>query len=109
MKLPRWVVTVLWFSSVIVVVWPPVYWWVTWPERTARLYAEHLASGQDNDPLVTTAGPTDLVLGTPLAPSHTTVAPEAVTAEARSPIDVLRGRQNFKMNPDWSFAVQRGR
>lgn len=36
MKMPRWLVLSLLSASVLVVLGCGVWWWVTWPERTAR-------------------------------------------------------------------------
>ena len=46
MKLPRWLVIGLWTSSVLAVLAAAGWWWVTWPERTAREFIEHGAAGR---------------------------------------------------------------
>jgi hypothetical protein len=40
MKMPRWLVVSLLSISVLSALGAAGYWWVTWPERTAREYVE---------------------------------------------------------------------
>jgi hypothetical protein len=40
MKLPQWLVVSLLSASVLAVLGAGVWWWVTWPERTARHFIE---------------------------------------------------------------------
>ena len=42
MKLPRWLLIGLWTSIVLAVLASAGWWWVTWPERTAREYVDLL-------------------------------------------------------------------
>ena len=43
MKLPRWLLIGLWTTSVLAVLAAAGWWWVTWPERTAREFVDRLA------------------------------------------------------------------
>ena len=36
MKLPRWFVALLWMTSGLTIAATPIWWWVSWPQRTAR-------------------------------------------------------------------------
>lgn len=42
MKLPRWLLISMWSVSVLSVLSAAVWWWITWPERTAREFFELL-------------------------------------------------------------------
>lgn len=46
MKLPRWLVIGMLTSCVLAVLAAGGWWWVTWPERTAREFASLVADGQ---------------------------------------------------------------
>ena len=46
MKLPRWLLIGLWTSSVLAPLAAAGWWWVTWPERTARDYVDLMAQGR---------------------------------------------------------------
>src|SRR5437899_11245501 len=46
MKLPRWLVICLLGSSVLAVLAAAGWWWVTWPERTAREFADRFGAGR---------------------------------------------------------------
>jgi hypothetical protein len=48
MKLPRWLVIGLLTSSMLAVLAAPGWWWITWPERTAREFV-HLVTQRDFD------------------------------------------------------------
>ncbi len=45
MKLPRWLVVVMLSSSVLAPLGAAAWWWVTWPDRTAREFVELLVAG----------------------------------------------------------------
>ena len=47
MKLPRWLVIGMLTSSVLAVLAAAGWWWVTWPERTAREFVERLTTVGD--------------------------------------------------------------
>jgi len=40
MKLPRWLVIAMLTTSVLLPIAAAGWWWVTWPERTAREFIE---------------------------------------------------------------------
>ena len=46
MKLPRWLVIGMLTSSVLSALAATGWWWVTWPDRTMREYAELIATGK---------------------------------------------------------------
>ena len=46
MKLPRWLVIAMLSSSVLAVLGAAGWWWVTWPERTAREFVDLMAKGR---------------------------------------------------------------
>ena len=49
MKLPRWLVIGMWTTSVLAVLVAAGWWWVTWPERTAREFVRAWNSEADFD------------------------------------------------------------
>ena len=46
MKLPRWLVIVMLTSSVLTPLAAAGWWWVTWPERTAREFVALVGTGR---------------------------------------------------------------
>jgi hypothetical protein len=46
MKLPRWLVFAMLFSSLLSVLAAAGWWWVTWPERTWRDFKSLIADGK---------------------------------------------------------------
>ncbi len=49
MKLPRWLMIGLWTSIVLSVLAVAGWWWVTWPERTAREFLILIQDGRWNE------------------------------------------------------------
>jgi hypothetical protein len=49
MKLPRWLVVSLLTVSVFAVLGSGVWWWLTWPKRTAESFAEFTAQAEFQD------------------------------------------------------------
>ncbi len=49
MKLPRWLMITMLTSSVLAVLGAAGWWWVTWPERTAREFVELLRDGRESE------------------------------------------------------------
>ena len=49
MKLPRWLVILLRTSSGLAVLAAAGWWWVTWPERTAREFLRMIAGKRIED------------------------------------------------------------
>ena len=45
MKLPRWLVIAMLTTSVLAVLARAGWWWVTWPERTAREFVQSMVDG----------------------------------------------------------------
>ena len=115
MKLPRWLMIVLWTSSVLAVLAAAGWWWLTWPERTAREFVEWVgkqADGSDERPRRTRSRVwfQDPVGFTPISSWG---VPE-LAAKPRSLVDVLLGRQEFLIAAEhewneWDFAVERGK
>jgi hypothetical protein len=46
MKLPRWLLVTLLTTSLLALLSAGTWWWVTWPERTAREFMSMLAAGE---------------------------------------------------------------
>ena len=49
MKLPRWLVIGMLTTSVLAVLVAAGWWWVTWPERTARDFFEAMVADRQED------------------------------------------------------------
>ena len=112
MKLPRWMVIGMLTSSVLSGLAASGWWWVTWPERTARQFVDRLAAGEDdkarlmigkeshlNDPL-----PNSIPLLR--RPNDWSV----VRPRTRSLLDIILARHHFKITQGfgWEFFVERG-
>jgi len=109
MKLPRWLVIAMLTTSVLSVLAAAGWWWVTWPERTAREFVALMAAGRGKEADKMQRQP----IGTPI---HFWSVMEAdswkdsqLVPSSRTPLDFLRGRQEFNvLGPDDQFAVERG-
>jgi hypothetical protein len=51
MRMPRWLVLTLLSANVLVVLGAGVFWWVTWPDQTARQFVDVVLAG-DRDTAV---------------------------------------------------------
>lgn len=108
MKLPRWLVVCMLATSVLAVVCAVVWWWVTWPERTAREFVARIEAGnfqaaaqmtRDGQWSAATSG-IDL----------TSFLQTQLIFETRSPRDVLDGQVRFRVgSAPYQFAAERGR
>ena len=116
MKLPRWLVIAMLTTSVLAVLVAAGWfgwWWVTWPERTAREFVQRLAMPPSDETwcqIVTEERDreridlwlrfvTPIDLGNQLEPKH------------RSFEDLFVGRGRFAVSAevlDWEFTVDRG-
>jgi hypothetical protein len=111
MKLPRWLMIGMWTSSILAVLAAAGWWWVMWPERTAREFADLMAA-QNWEKV------RDLIRRSGEGPSTSTWPITAwrsgrksvQVARARSPLDLILGRQDFKLDgSNVEFAVERGK
>jgi hypothetical protein len=111
MKLPRWLVVSLLAVSMLAV---PIYcawWWVTWPDRTARKFVRSIAQG-DADWRTMLAEQSDLrnfelinELWPPAGDGR------HVEGDDRSVLDIIHGYRYFFVtaaNGGWNFSVARG-
>src|SRR5262245_60481821 len=48
MRLPRWLVVSLLTVSVLALPGAAAWWWVSWPDRTARQFVERMTSDQND-------------------------------------------------------------
>ena len=113
MKLPRWLLIGLWISSVLAVLagagWFG-WWWVTWPERTAREFLSVWSSrgGEEAKKMVQRSARSnqafffiDEIKGTP--------SQHDMAAFHRSTFDLVLGRQDFKFSGGtYKLRVERG-
>ena len=108
MKLPRWLLICLWTSIGLAVLVAAGWWWVTWPERTAREYVGLMASGQQQE----AERMIDSASGTaPMALFDEPAIPLKVplTSSPRTFSDILFARQVFRGEGDrWLYLVERG-
>jgi hypothetical protein len=116
MKLPRWLLWTMVACSVVAMLVAAGWWWVTWPERTAREFADVMAEGRavdlkrmwDADQL---SGPNlDRLRILLVAKDRRTVWRFDALACSRTWLDVLCGRQQFVVPAtDYAFTATRGR
>ena len=124
MKLPRWLVILMLSASVLSVLVAAGWWWVTWPERTAREFVELIRDERVEDALamiqpspgrdeMTNAMNFDFESHLDWRSKHRTARLE--TAESRSPTDFALGRQRFcvkfgypEVTASAHFEVRRG-
>ena len=118
MKLPRWLLIGLWTSSVLAVLAAAGWWWVTWPERTAREFVERLAE-RDFDRAMSMWSPRGLDPGNDWSHSYWVVGDGAPFREwceqhlkfaPRTLSDTARARRAFRMTMyEGDFVAERGR
>src|SRR5262245_14939147 len=116
MKLPRWLPWTMLTCSAVSALAVAGWWWVTWPERTARDFAVGMAEGRaedlrrmwDADQL---SGPNLDRLRLLLAAENRQSIWQVPSLEcSRTWLDVLCGRQQFKSPAaDYAFTVKRGK
>ena len=111
-KLPRWLLWTMILCSAV----PPLavagWWWVTWPERTARTLIDHIAADRIDETIAMIGG-----LSFPRFPDCDW---SKVHAAARGPIDLALGQETFELSGavehpgnrktvlDVQFVVKRG-
>jgi hypothetical protein len=111
MRLPRWLVVSLLSVSMVAVLSAGTWWWVTWPDRTARKFTTLMADGNWKE----TMRMTDrekiqyLVLADEFQIKWDD---ENLLSASRNVIDVLLARQSFRIPANEGqafFTVERGR
>jgi hypothetical protein len=104
MRIPRWLVISMLNTSLLAVLAAAGWWWVTWPDRTARQFVELIAAGNLEQAQSMMGPPETIVLFPPRNWSE-------VEPESRSVTDLLSGTRKFRTsNPaPFTFTVQRGR
>jgi hypothetical protein len=110
MKLPRWLVVTLLTASVLAVFGGGAWWWITWPERTAREFVRLVAS-HDEAAWKAMLGETDGRRFEVWLWSIKSGPPESWSSVKRVPrslSDLLAGRQFFETPSGWGFLVTRG-
>ncbi len=112
MELPRWLMIGLWTSIVLAVLAAAGWWWVTWPERTAREFVRCIAEGRFEDVKTMLQVIVDVEdewgRGLDLSDERWQVAFRQIRfkLEPRTASDLLRGRQRFE---DIKVDVRAGR
>ena len=112
MKLPRWLVIGMLASSVLAVLAAVGWWWVTWPERTAREFVELLAAKElDEARRMLVAPPPEnprpgLII---LVAAAANWNPQKVQPKRRSLLDIFAARQSFYATEGWFYWVERGK
>ena len=114
MKLPRWLVIGMLTSSVLAVLAAAGWWWVTWPERTAREFVELMASDklpEAREMITLSADARSRLKGEGWA--FATVPPKGwaeVKPQARSAAEILlaTGKYRITRGSNWTFKVERG-
>ena len=105
MKLPRWLVIGMLTTSVLSVLAAAGWWWVTWPERTAREFVL-LIVDQNWD---------EAIEMTPMkaaVPDFSSLGEPGLVRSTRSWVDICCGRRRFELRGEKqtiSFTVENGR
>jgi hypothetical protein len=110
MKLPRWLVISMLTTSVLSVLGFGGWWWVTWPERTAREFLDLMARGDRTEAQKLLA----LDSTAQLKESHACfMAKEGwvdLQPNERSVADYARATARFRVaQRNWTLKVERGR
>src|SRR5262245_24201241 len=117
MKLPRWLVVSMLAASSLSIVAVACWWWVTWPERTARKFVEALSTGNDADAYAMVSKPYMDELGTPGSIPVAVARPpkgwKEIETQVRSIGETICGTQRFAVTSElppkmWSFQVRLG-
>ena len=87
------------------------WWWVTWPERTAREFVELMAAQKwEESRRLQAPNSRDRLWPEIISPEY--VVPgwnqNGLQPKPRSLIDVLSARQDFDMLNGWHLTIQRG-
>ena len=97
MRLPRWLVIGMLTTSILAVLAAAGWWWVTWPERTVRVFVELVADAR-------IAQAEEMLLFGPPYPGGIRREPaqwffqwrqSGLKAQPRTPADVFYARQRF--------------
>ena len=95
MKLPRWLVIGMLTSSVLSVLAAAGWWWVTWPDRTAREFLCFMSDGSfDKARQMIHEGS---VLPLRLDDLRAANAQNTLDSEPRDLADVIQGIQRFRV------------
>jgi hypothetical protein len=95
MRLPRWLIVSLLTVSALAVLSTGMWWWVTWPERTAREFVELVRLAQFDE--AERVAPFLRGPGSTFARDELLVhRPRARINQSRSLSDIILGRLRFK-------------
>jgi hypothetical protein len=119
MKLQRWLLISMLGSSALALLTFAGWWWVTWPERTARHFVALLGAGRIGEARALTRGADDprlavevFALGiNPKCHPKSWAQSKLRCAKKRSCLDLLRSRATFKFQEGREgcvFTVQMG-
>src|SRR5438093_4936680 len=112
MKLPRWLVICLLGWSVLAVLATAGSWWVTWPERTAREFAELMAAGKRQEAREM------IYMQIPWHPSSAFAFrskepadwnPAGLVAEPQTFNELISARRSFRLLTGRTLLVERGK
>ena len=124
MKLPRWLVVSVLVASLAMVLVTAASWWVTWPERTARMFVDRAGVGDVRAAAALFRRPDRAPLQPEgafwIMPADETTVPYAIlpnppmwTLKDMEPVprswaEVLSCEQRFDLPPFWRITVRRG-
>jgi hypothetical protein len=109
MKLPRWLLIGLLTSSVLAVLAASGWWWVTWPERTARGMLDSLAEGRLEDAkMMIVEDPSEPMDWPPRGYDEVDWRLSKLEPLSRSLVDMVQGRQRFGFRIGYQVEVERG-
>src|SRR5262245_11242173 len=110
MKIPRWLIISMFGFNVLAAMAAVAWWWVSWPERTAREFARLLAAGQWKEARRMLADPDDHVVCMVVGEGHGRSAwqESTLSTQSRTFSEIVACRQDFPLEtgPD-GFAAGR--
>jgi hypothetical protein len=110
MRIPRWLVTLMLTSSVLIILATAGWWWVTWPERTARELLDSLATGRlEAAKQMISQDPNDPFEWPPPDYSWVDWGQAKLEPQSRTLGDLVGGRQRIGLRIGYWVTVERGR
>lgn len=99
-------------SNAVAILAAASWWWIGWPERTAREFIDRVTNGEDEAQWVEMVEPPNGP-SSPIQRLIKTFPPQdwkSVEGQPRSLVDTTVGRSTYKITGEfgWEFVVQRG-
>jgi hypothetical protein len=109
MRIPRWLVVTLLSASVLAVLGAGAWWWITWPERTARKFVAFVIVQNADGVFEINASDKFEAIG--LLFKYYERLPKwdqaALIADSATVLELCVGQRHFRIS-DYGFTVKRG-